>query len=123
MKLTAILPATAGAALLLGLPFGGAAAQQGAETALAGVPDVGGEYRELEDMDVLGLGGEEVGEVEEVLLDPAGRIAVAVEVGGFLGVGERDVLLWLDQMQLVGDDLVTNLTREQIEALPEWEDD
>ena len=114
MKLTAILPATAGAALLLGLPFGGASAQQGAETALAGVPDVAGEYRELEDMDVLGLGGEEVGEVEEVYLDPAGRIAVAVEVGGFLGVGEQDVLLWLDQMQLVGDELVTNLTREQI---------
>ena len=71
-----------------------------------------------------GPGGEEIGEVEEVLADGSGQpVAVAAEVGGFLGVGERSVTIALDQLRLDGEHLVSGLTKEQLEALPEWEDD
>ena len=48
--------------------------------------------------------------------------AVAAEVGGFLGVGEKEVIIPLNQLQVSGDDLATAMTKEQLEALPEWDD-
>jgi hypothetical protein len=79
---------------------------------------------DLEDMDLYGPGGEEIGEVEEVLADGSGQpVAVAAEVGGFLGVGEQDVVIGLDQLRLDGEHLVSGMTKEQLEALPEWHDD
>ena len=59
-----------------------------------------------------------------MLADGSGQpIAVAAEVGGFLGVGERSVTIGLDQLRLEGEHLVSEMTREQLEALPEWDDD
>ena len=56
---------------------------------------------DLEDMDLKSAAGDDIGEVEEVLTDGTGQpVAVAVEVGGFLGIGEREVVLPLDQLQL-----------------------
>ena len=79
---------------------------------------------DLEDMDLYGPGGEEIGEVEEVLADGSGKpVAVAAEVGGFLGVGEKAVTIGLDQLRLDGEHLVPGMTKEQLEALPEWEDE
>jgi hypothetical protein len=41
---------------------------------------------------VYGPGGEDVGEVEDVLINRDGRIeALVIEVGGFLGFGEREI--------------------------------
>jgi hypothetical protein len=78
---------------------------------------------QIDDMDVRGPGGEEIGEIDEVLLDATGRpVGVSVEVGGFLGIGEREVIMRFDQLRLEGDRFITNLTREQVEALPRWED-
>ncbi|APH71283.1 PRC-barrel domain-containing protein [Aquibium oceanicum] len=78
---------------------------------------------DLEDMDVVGANGEEIGEVEDVLMNASGAIAaVSVEVGGFLGIGESEVVFPLDQLKLQGDDLVTSLTQEQVEALEDWAD-
>jgi uncharacterized protein YrrD len=78
---------------------------------------------DLEDKDLKSADGEEIGEVEEVLLDTSGQpVAVSVEVGGFLGVGEREVVFGLDQLQLTGDDLVTSADQATVEALPEWDD-
>jgi hypothetical protein len=47
---------------------------------------------------------------------------VVVEVGGFLGIGSDDVVIRLDQLRLEDNQLVTNMTKEQIEALPKWDD-
>jgi uncharacterized protein YrrD len=78
---------------------------------------------DIEDMDLKSADGDEIGEVEEVLIDASGQpIAVAVEVGGFLGIGERDVVLGLDQVQLMDDDLVTSADKATIEGLPDWQD-
>jgi sporulation protein YlmC with PRC-barrel domain len=78
---------------------------------------------DLEDMDVNSADGDEVGEVEEVLVDTTGQpVALVVEVGGFLGIGEREVILGLDQVKVVDDELVTAADKATIEALPDWKD-
>ncbi|UEM24595.1 PRC-barrel domain-containing protein (plasmid) [Skermanella mucosa] len=79
---------------------------------------------DLEDMDVYNTGGDKIGEVEEVLGDASGRIsAVAVEFGGTLGIGDKQVVVPLDRLQLGQDDrLVTDMVEEDLARLQEWED-
>jgi sporulation protein YlmC with PRC-barrel domain len=87
------------------------------------VPGLGISVGELEDMRIFGANGEEIGEVYDVLGDAAGQpAAVTIEVGGFLGIGEREVVIGLDEIDVVGLRLTLNRTREQIEALPAWTD-
>lgn len=70
-----------------------------------------------------------VGEIDDILLDREGKmVALLAEVGGFLGIGERDVIIPLDSVRFAIDDAksyayVTNLTEEQLKALPEIDDD
>ena len=77
---------------------------------------------DLDDEDIYGLNDEEVGEVEDVILNMDGTVAaVVVEVGGFLGIGEKDVLVSWDAIEMVqdGNDLrlvAPGLTREALEA-------
>jgi sporulation protein YlmC with PRC-barrel domain len=73
---------------------------------------------QLEDMEVTDSGGKRIGEVEDILMTPEGQItAVAVEV-----VSDKEVVMELDQLHREGDVLVTDLTKEQVEALPSWDD-
>lgn len=132
MRLKDVAGALAVAALAAGSAAGGPAlAQQaGGSSGLLEANDdsmvvqpFGKTVDEIEDMDVVGPGGEEIGEVEEVLVDASNQpVALAVEAGGFLGIGEKDVVIELDQLQLENDRLATSLTKEQIETLPEWND-
>lgn len=79
---------------------------------------------QLEDMDIVNAQGDSIGEVEEVLADAQGNIvAVTAEVGGFLGIGDREVVVSLEHLQLQGDRFMTNLTSEQLETMPRWDDD
>jgi sporulation protein YlmC with PRC-barrel domain len=78
---------------------------------------------QLEDMNIHGAGGKRIGEVDEVLMSAEGQIAaLAVEVGGFLGIGDKEVVMELNQLRREGDTLMTDLTKEQIEALQSWDD-
>jgi hypothetical protein len=73
---------------------------------------------ELDGMDIETPDGETVGEVESVLMTPDGEpVAVTSGVGGFLGMGQRTVVIQLQELQQQEDRLVTQLSREQIEAL------
>ena len=76
---------------------------------------------QVEDLDVIGADGNAIGEVEDVLGDQNGQPqAIVVEVGGFLGVGEKNVILMLNDVSLDMGKLRTKLTKEQIETLPEY---
>jgi hypothetical protein len=78
---------------------------------------------QIEDMDLESAGGDEIGELDDVLVDGAGQpVAVTLEVGGFLGVGDREVVLGLDQLKLMDDRFVTDADKATIEALPDWKD-
>ena len=78
---------------------------------------------DFEDTDIMGPDGSKIGEVDEVLMTPEGEItAVSAEVGGFLGVGDKEVILELSHLTQGADGLTVDLTKEQVEALPEWDD-
>ena len=73
---------------------------------------------QLANMEITDSGGQRIGEVEEVLMTPAGKItAVSVEV-----VGDKEVVMELDQLRRKGDVLMTYLTKEKVEALQSWPD-
>lgn len=81
---------------------------------------------ELEGKKVVTLTGEEIGEIGEVGESSAhgGRIAT-VEVGGFLGIGEKTIaipLSELDKSAADEDSVRTNLTRASIESEAEFDD-
>ena len=78
---------------------------------------------QIEDMDVYDASGEEIGEVEEVLGSADGTpTTLAIEVGGFLDIGDTDALVELSEVTVVDDRLQIDMTREEIEALPTWDD-
>jgi len=70
-------------------------------------------------------GTESVGKVSELLLDENDKIVgVLVDVGGFLGVGAKPVgLAWTGLSEEMSDGAIllkTSLTREELEAAPEF---
>jgi ribosomal 30S subunit maturation factor RimM len=51
---------------------------------------------------VIGATGENIGTVDDVLMDNQGRVlAIIVGVGGFLGIGQRDVAIPVDALNFV----------------------
>ncbi len=73
---------------------------------------------------------ENVANVSDVVVGTDGQIeAVVADVGGFLGIGTRTVALDFDQLEIHRDEggtgndirLYVPMTREQLEALPEYE--
>jgi sporulation protein YlmC with PRC-barrel domain len=79
--------------------------------------------RDIEDIDVYTADGEELGEVEAVLVDQSGAlVAVVVEVGGFLGIGDDDRVIGFDRLTHEGDRYIVTITRDEVESLPEWDD-
>ena len=79
---------------------------------------------EVEDMNVLSNTGEEIGEVEKVLVDENGQpVAITAEIGEFLGVGQRAVVIGLNRLELKGDDepdVATTYTEEELRGLQAW---
>jgi sporulation protein YlmC with PRC-barrel domain len=67
--------------------------------------------------------GEEIGEIEEVVIDTNTQQQLAViDVGGFLGIGEKSVAVSFDQLQLSDDGRVrSDLTRETLQSHPEYD--
>ena len=63
-----------------------------------------GQWRasKLEGLDAYNDNNEKIGDISELLVDSSGKIqAVIVGVGGFLGIGERDVAIPFEQIRLV----------------------
>ncbi|UWQ36836.1 PRC-barrel domain-containing protein [Leisingera aquaemixtae] len=71
---------------------------------------------------------EHIGEVSQVIVNTNGSVeAVIIDVGGFLGIGEKPVELTMGDLaigKVDGDIRVnTHLTREELDALPEYQAD
>ena len=67
-------------------------------------------------------GGDTVGEIDSVVIDQSGQVRyVIVGVGGFLGIGKKDVALAWDRLMIAdnGAKVMTSATKEQLAALPE----
>jgi sporulation protein YlmC with PRC-barrel domain len=66
---------------------------------------------------------ETIGEIESIYVDKEGRVAgVIVGVGGFLGMGEREVrIAWSDlAISQNGEKVTVNMTKDQLKVLPEY---
>ncbi|WP_177220506.1 PRC-barrel domain-containing protein [Poseidonocella sedimentorum] len=70
-----------------------------------------------------------VGEISDLLLSTDGSVkAVLLDIGGFLGMGEKTVAVNMDELNIVQDAndaedyfVTTNATRESLESAPEFE--
>src|SRR5215212_6606090 len=65
-----------------------------------------GQWRssKLEGLDVYNQNNEKIGDIDEMILDNNGKIqAVVIGVGGFLGIGERNVAVPFDQIKFVNE--------------------
>lgn len=82
---------------------------------------------------------EKIGDVNDIILDTSGRVnGVVIGVGGFLGMGERNVLMSMDKIkfsneagktttgststgrQWYPDRGVVNATKDQLKSMPEF---
>lgn len=69
---------------------------------------------------------EMIGDVNDIVISPEGEVAsVIIGVGGFLGIGEKDVELEFGAIEWADRDgdrwLVANMSREQLEAAPAFD--
>lgn len=77
---------------------------------------------------VVGPDGNDIAEVEDILLTQDGQIdAMLVDFGGFLGLGQKTVAVGMENLEFAanadGDLLVySDFTREQLEAAPEYDE-
>jgi RimM protein, required for 16S rRNA processing len=62
--------------------------------------------RSLVDRKVVNSQNKPIGEVEEVVNGPNGIAALVVEAGGFMGIGEKEVLIPVDEVRLSGNQLI-----------------
>ncbi len=135
---TAVLMSLSGAALAdaHSMGFGSVAVEQGDFLAsdLIGMRI----YASEQEMDVntrIADGAEQewddIGEINDIIVSASGEVtAVILGIGGFLGIGERDVTVSMDQIKVlreVGDSddrfLVVNATKEMLENAPAFERD
>lgn len=95
---------------------------------------------DLDGTNVYGTAGEEIGEVSDVVLNRNGEsVAIVVGVGGFLGIGQKNVAIPFSAVEIStsrsDDDRSTSqpaspnrielrgMTREELEAAPSFEND
>jgi sporulation protein YlmC with PRC-barrel domain len=102
-------------------------------------------------MNVYNTQNEKIGDIKELMIDKSGKIdVVAIGVGGFLGMGERDVAVKFDQLKWSNepvkstsssnppatttgsaqnqprdrnypDHAVLNATKDQLKAMPQFD--
>lgn len=87
------------------------------------VPALSMSVDEIDGMSIYDSTGERVGEVDDILMGEDGiTMAASLDIGGFLGMGEKDIVLPLDSLTKGEDGLLTMMSKEELEALPEYED-
>jgi len=88
----------------------------------AGVFPMANDTKNLIGKNVYGANGNQVGEVNNLLVGADGRVhAAVVEFGGFLGIGEHKVAIPWDQLTVTRDRVTTNMTEDQVKAAPQWD--
>jgi sporulation protein YlmC with PRC-barrel domain len=109
----------------------GLAAAQGAGSTTLGIAEI-----ELKDVingvsakrhvlgkDVYNDKNEVVGRAEDLILSRDRAVSyVILSVGGFLGIGEHDVVIPVNQLKMTGDKIIlSGATKESIRAMPRFE--
>ncbi|MGQ9368105.1 PRC-barrel domain-containing protein [Azospirillum sp. ST 5-10] len=74
---------------------------------------------DLEDADVYGADGKEIGEIEEIVRRD-GQLYAVFDADEFLDTSDRDFAIPLDHFRYVNERLTLPLTEEQVDALQEF---
>jgi len=90
---------------------------------LATLPPNGVTVTDYYKQDVYDPANNKIGSVEDVLIDRNGQVtAVIIAVGGFLGIGQKDVAAPFHAVKVTEKDnkmyLVMNATKEELKAAP-----
>jgi putative membrane protein len=74
---------------------------------------------------VVNTKGDKVGKIEDVVLDQTGKYFAVVSVGGFLGIGAKDVAVPLNDLQLGQDEayLMSAASEDQLKQMPKYDED
>lgn len=81
---------------------------------------------DLEGEGVINTTGEEVGEIEAILLDPVENAPVVIiSVGGVFGIGDRELAFPYDDLTIAGDEIILNTTmsEDELKEMPEFDED
>jgi hypothetical protein len=76
------------------------------------------------DADVVNGEGDDIGDVEDILLYPEGRVrGVLMEVGGFLGIAEKVIAVDFSRLQIMRDEdnefvVVLRATEDEVDNAP-----
>ena len=71
----------------------------------------------IDEMEVYGATGDEIGEVEDVIIGPDGQIvSIVAEVGGFWDIGDTHVSIPFDQIEMAetGDGIIVPVTEDTV---------
>ncbi|MEZ5816928.1 MAG: PRC-barrel domain-containing protein [Hyphomicrobiaceae bacterium] len=78
------------------------------------------EAKKWVDKTVYSSDNKNVGEVAVIKRDASGKVTeLDADIGGFLGIGSKRVMLMPSQFKLSGDRVELSLTAEQVKALPQ----
>jgi putative membrane protein len=99
-----------------------AATQGGQQTAPA--PEQAVSMENVLGAEVVNSKGEDVAEIDDVVMDQSGKQYAVLSVGGFLGIGEKKVAVPLDELQLGKDKayLMTAETEDQLKQMPAYDE-
>jgi sporulation protein YlmC with PRC-barrel domain len=119
------LLASSALALLLagGLAYGPASAAQSSTQLITTLPGEALPISDYYNQNVYDSRDNKIGEINDLLVDNGGKVnAVIVGVGGFLGVGEKNVAVAFPSVKVAMKDgkryLVLDTTKEALEAAP-----
>ena len=119
----------AGAAMVSTVLFAGPVWSQGAPQTVSiervDVQKLAAGYRssKIVGSPVVNDANEKIGDVDDLLVEPSDKVLFAVlSVGGFLGMGERLVVVPFGSLQIAGNRvMLPGGTKDALKALPEFE--
>jgi sporulation protein YlmC with PRC-barrel domain len=86
-------------------------------------PSVTADTRKLIGRNIKNADGETIGEIKSIYINKDGKVdSVMVGVGGFLGVGDREVRIAWSDLKITdnGEKVVVNMTKDELKAKPEY---
>jgi sporulation protein YlmC with PRC-barrel domain len=86
-------------------------------------PSATADTRKLIGRNIKNAEGDTIGEIKSIYLNKDGKVdSVMVGVGGFLGVGDREVRIAWSDLKITdnGEKVMVNMTKDELKAKPEY---
>jgi sporulation protein YlmC with PRC-barrel domain len=86
-------------------------------------PSATADTRKLIGRNIKNADGETIGEIKSIYINKDGKVdSVMVSVGGFLGMGDREVRIAWSDLKITdnGEKVMVNMTKDELKAKPEY---